>query len=397
MYNSYEEKKAKVGRVSVSVRDNSIKLRFTYPKGKMHDINVAVFSEPGWRKALGVAEAINFDIELDQFDTTLARYSPRRSQALEIANRPPNLLDLWETYKELSKNRVAKTTIKRSWIPWENLYLGGKTPPELLEIDRASDFVMHLLSRYSPGSLDSFFSNCLMPSVNLAVKTGRIKRNPYAAIPITKKHKKEIEAYEPKEVKAIINAFYFSDYISKYSPYNYDYYAPLVEFLALTGCRPSEAHALTWDDIQRKPDRTHISFRKAYSVGILLPTTKTHEIRLFPVNEQLSKLLGEIKKGENYYTHDNPHNLIFPAVKGGYINQRSFTRRAWKRIIQGLIDDGMLEKHYRCYSLRHSFITRCVRDGMDIATIARISGNSTETIVNFYLSARKDGFTIPEL
>ena len=397
MYNNYEDRKAKIGRVSISVRDNSVKLRFTYPKGKRHDINVATDTEQGWLKALRVAQVINADIELDQFDDTLAKYSSRRSQALEIANKPPNLLDLWETYKELNKNRVAPTTIKRSWIPWERLYLGGQTPPELLEIDRASDFVAHLLSRYAAGSLDSFFSNCLMPSVNLAVKTGRIKRNPYAAITLKKKGKKEILAYEPKEVKSIINAFYCSDYLSKYSAYPYDFYAPLVEFLALTGCRPSEAHALTWGDIRYKKDRTYIKFSKAYSVGILVPHTKTHEVRLFPVNDQLQALLDSVKNRQEIGDIPNPNNLIFHSVTGGYINQKSFSRRYWNKIIKGCIADGILDDHYRCYSLRHSFITRMVRSGEDIATIARISGNSTETIVNFYLSAKRDGFEIPEL
>ncbi|WP_319423640.1 tyrosine-type recombinase/integrase [Pleurocapsa sp. FMAR1] len=94
---------------------------------------------------------------------------------------------------------------------------------------------------------------------------------------------------------------------------------------------------------------------------------------------------------------NNPNNLIFPSVTGGYINQKTFSRRYWNTVTKGLIADGVLDKHYINYSLRHSFITRLVRSGEDIATIARISGNSTETIVNFYLSAKRDGFEIPEL
>ena len=41
-----------------------------------------------------IAQTINADIELGQFDSTLARYSNRRSQALKIASRQPNLLDI---------------------------------------------------------------------------------------------------------------------------------------------------------------------------------------------------------------------------------------------------------------------------------------------------------------
>ncbi len=125
MYIDNEERKAKIGIIKISVsRYDTINLRFTYPKGKRHDINVATNTEEGWVNALRIAQTINADIELGQFDDTLAKYNSRRSQALEIANRQPNLLDLWQTYKETSKTRVAATTIKKHWVQYEKHYLG---------------------------------------------------------------------------------------------------------------------------------------------------------------------------------------------------------------------------------------------------------------------------------
>ena len=215
MYINNEERKAKIGIVSLSAsRDNLIKLRFTYPKKKRNDLNVSTNTDEGWINALRIAQTINADIELGQFDSTLAKYSNRRSQALEIANRQPNLFDLWETYKEISKTRVAATTIKKHWIQYERHYL-GRTPKELLELNKANEYVAHLLTRYSSGSISPIFSNCLNPSVNLAVKTGKIERNVYAAISIGKKGKKPIEAYEPHEVKAIVGAFYDDRYVKR--------------------------------------------------------------------------------------------------------------------------------------------------------------------------------------
>ncbi len=102
MYINNEERKAKIGRINVSVsRDNSIKLRFTFPKGKRNDINISTNTDEGWIKALRIAQTINADIELGQFDSTLARYSSRRSQALELAGRELNLKEIWERYKDL--------------------------------------------------------------------------------------------------------------------------------------------------------------------------------------------------------------------------------------------------------------------------------------------------------
>ncbi len=161
-------------------------------------------------------------------------------------------------------------------------------------------------------------------------------------------------------------------------------------FNSLVGCRPSECHALTWDDIKQKNDRLYIRFNKAYSQGVLLPHTKTHETRLFPVNKQLKALINSMAKIKN------ERNLIFPSVSLGYVNQKTFNRRYWKTVIEGLISDGILDKALRSYSLRHSFITRLIREGFDIATVARLSGNSTEMICKHYL-ASKEQFEVPEL
>jgi len=389
MYINNEERKAKIGRVSLSVRNGSIKIRFTYPTNTKEDLTVGKDSDVVWASAIRLANIINSDIETGNYDHTLAKYSVKRASRLQLANKQPNLLDLWKTYKETSKTRIAATTIKKHWVQYEKHYL-GRTPKELLELDKASEFVAHLLTRYSSGSILPIFSNCLNPSVNLAVKTGKIEINTYAAISIAKRGKKPIEAYEPHEVKAIVGAFYSDEYVKPSSIYPHSYYAPMIDFISLVGCRPSECHALTWDDIKRKNDRLYIRFNKAYSQGILLPHTKTHEIRLFPINQQLSTLLNTMA------TYENKHNLIFPSVTLGYVNQKTFSRRYWNTVIQGLICDEKLDKALRSYSLRHSFITRLVREGIDIATIGRISGNSPETIIKHYLAA-KDSFDIPEL
>ena len=389
MYINHEERKAKIGKVSVSVdKRDTIRLRFTYPKGNRNEINLATNTEEGWLKALQVATIINSDIELGNFDETLAKYSPLKAQKLEIANRKPNLIDLWNDYKKVSKDRVAATTIKRSWNRYESNYL--TVPSHLLELDKAREYVAYLLEKYALGTIRPFFSNCLMPSVNLAVRTGKIDNNPYQSISLGKKSKRPIEAYEPQEIKLIVSAFYSDKYLKKSSRYKHSYYAPMVDFHSLVGCRPSELHALTWDDIKVKNDRKYIRFNKAYSNNILLGATKNHEIRLFPINQQLDTLLERIPRIEN----DN--NLIFPAINRGYVNQRTFSRRYWNTVIKGLIADKLLTNNYRNYSLRHSFITRLVRQGVDIATIGRLSGNSPETIMNHYL-ASKDDFELPPL
>ena len=184
-----------------------------------------------------------------------------------MVEKIPNLWQIWENYRSVSQERVAATTIKKHWQTYEKHYL-GRTPEQLLETNRANEYVAHLLTRYSPGSISPIFSNCLNPSVNLAVKTNKIEDNLYQNIPLQKKPRRSIEAYESEEVKAIVGAFYSDEYMKKGSIYPHSFYAPMVDFLSIVGCRPSECHALTWNDIKRQKDKLYIKFNKAYSNGM---------------------------------------------------------------------------------------------------------------------------------
>ncbi|GAB4542655.1 MAG: hypothetical protein Tsb0014_35580 [Pleurocapsa sp.] len=70
MYIKNEERKAKIGKIDVSVsRNNSIKLRFTYPKGVRRDIDVCTNTDEGWVNAIRIAQAINADIELGHYES----------------------------------------------------------------------------------------------------------------------------------------------------------------------------------------------------------------------------------------------------------------------------------------------------------------------------------------
>ena len=87
---------------------------------------------------------------------------------------------------------------------------------------------------------------------------------------------------------------------------------------------------------------------------------------------------------------------IFPGINGGYISQNDFRRYNWTTVLKGLVKDKKIEKYLKPYCLRHSFITRLIREGVDIKTVASLSGNSPETIMKHYLASRRD-FDLPEL
>ncbi|MCU0544685.1 MAG: tyrosine-type recombinase/integrase [Oscillatoriaceae cyanobacterium Prado104] len=170
----------------------------------------------------------------------------------------------------------------------------------------------------------------------------------------------------------------------KYGTYGY-----YVGFLALTGFRPEEAIALTWDDLKQNEKGSYIRVNKAHSKGEL-KATKTYDSRLFPCNVQLSEFISKIPK------ISNKNNLVFPSNRKDYIDQHNFLSRYWHPVVWELFDRGEISQYLPCYNLRHSFITRLVRDGIDPATVAKLAGNSPEIIMKHYLSARND-VVLPEL
>ena len=118
--------------------------------------------------------------------------------------------------------------------------------------------------------------------------------------------------------------------------------------------------------------------------------TKNGTDRLFPCNSQLIEVINNLPKIEN------KHNLVFPSFKLNYMNQNNFRNRYWNKILKELVKEGKISKRLKPYCLRHSFITRLIREGVDIATVASLSGNSPKMIMDNYLASRRD-FDLPEL
>ena len=113
------QSKARIGKVSVDIKANRYRIRFSYPKGKRHELRIAQVNDDGWLTALKAAKLINRDIDLGDFDDTYARYSPTHAKTLEIARnqqqREYNLIELWDLYKQQSVTRIAATTQTYLW------------------------------------------------------------------------------------------------------------------------------------------------------------------------------------------------------------------------------------------------------------------------------------------
>jgi integrase len=309
------------------------------------------------------------------------------SHHLQSAEKPSelNLLTLWQRYKVAKANLVAPTTQKGDWPEVDRAL--NFVNPECLEFSTSSASLLlaELLERYAASTarkvlLYARAANCWAIEEELLAKNfySRLFKN----IPKSQKDGRSRKCFEKLEIEHILAAFASNEFCSKFSMFPHSHYRGYVEFLALTGFRPEEAIALTWADI--KNGRIIVS--RAYSQGIL-KETKTYEVRTFPVNSQLGDLLQSLPRTQN---------LIFPAPEGGYINQHNFGERYWKPIVKKLVAAGKIAEYLPTYNLRHSWITRMLRSGLDIATVAKLAGNKPDTIMKHYLVAKTQDLVLPE-
>lgn len=182
-------------------------------------------------------------------------------------------------------------------------------------------------------------------------------------------------AFTAEERDRIIEAFKNDDRKGM----NYKHYAPFVEFLFLTGCRPCEAIGLRWINIT--PDCSRIHFRESIvEVSGRLERrdeTKTRYNRWFTCGKRLKGLLQSIKPE----TFDDS-TLIFPSPKGKTIGLSNFNDRAWTTILTELglkFKDGVEITTYNC---RDTFITLQITAGRSDTEVGRWVGIQALTAIS---------------
>ncbi len=362
------KKISKVGRVNIENHNGYYRLRWTF-EGVRRSLTVCPTNSLDSEKLTRLkAQEIDNDINLetleikDSYDRTLSKYSNRVKTEEKQATSSPeswNLFQIWEDYKQSAK--VAHSTSSN----WRVIDIALKKISQYLNSKDTDKVVPELLKHYSVNTLDRHLKN-LIAATNKWSKQNKID-NPWKDIrsqlpkqKYTSKRTKEV--WSNDELNVIREDFECSHY------YGY------ISFLVLTGCRPQEAIALTWDDIDWNSNC--ISINKVFTYGQLKLSTKTEKDRMFPVNPQLDNLIKSVCFSE--------HTLLFPTATGKYIDQRNFNNREFKPRIDRLFNEGKISKKLPTYNIRNSWITLMLKKGIDIATVAKLAGTSEKMIINNY-------------
>ena len=367
-------------------------------------------------KVAQVVEMMNQDLSNPHmaFDPTLDKYfdllKPKISSAGKtfVLNSTPVLTigDIWDDWLRIKKPQVEAST----FIVKYHRYTSLLTPFLGLPINQetATEIVSYLQGQVDSENAKSCF-NQLKKAVSLKVDKGALAFNPFSYYdnPIRKKKKTSIltdeedrKAFSREDMETIIKAFYEH-------PKCVDY-APLVEFLFLTGCRPSEAYGLTWDNV-----KIFKSIRFEYSLSMVtkqMKGTKTNKVRLFDLrkNNRLNNLLVELEKSRKttYVFSVKGQPLRHPNLSNRWGSQGENGIGNYPSIVLSLAKKGQVKQYLKPYAMRHTYISLAANIIAEkypkkqflsaLQLLADSVGNSIEVISKHYLHITED-VTLPSL
>lgn len=193
--------------------------------------------------------------------------------------------------------------------------------------------------------------DCLKMVLRSAQRSGYIPKVP--DFPKLKKQKPRIRYIEQIDIWRILNHIPLK-------------HRPVFTFIALTGCRPSEARAFRWVDIRQG----HIVFVKTFGRGEVLKEVKGFNEEPFPIYGLLRELLDGIPKNLTPFVFLNP-NTGRPYTK-------SFNK-IWNKACRELKIENITPR-----ILRHSFGCNLLNSGVDKSVVQALLRHTDPKMTDRY-------------
>ena len=189
--------------------------------------------------------------------------------------------------------------------------------------------------------------------LNFAVRWNYIKHNPAKEVNQMIVEQKEKLSFSDSEVELIIKNI--EDKTLKC----------IVLIGLMTGCRLNEICNIQFGDIDLKDHILRIRNKPNFK-------TKTGRIRNIPISNDLYYLIESIiKTGDNVITLYSDEDYLLRNKRNVKFN-KDYISRSFKKVLRKL---NMPEKyHFHC--LRHTFITKLIKNGVPINYVKELAGHS---------------------
>ena len=355
-----------------------------------------------------LASKAQIDLLSDNLDITLERYKPfpLKKTSEQIKSKNPELMELYTEFIEtVVKPDVDQVTYRHYKVSYGNQIKLCSSADIVTDSTKIFDTLRRSTTPQQVRIILDVLHNLLEWCKRREI-VSRDTYNPYKdykqdAPGKSKKAKPrhiieqglveddDFRGYSPEEAEHIVHALALRGHTK-------NLYSSLVLFLFLTGCRPSEATGLEWQDVSE--DYKVITFRR-----VLCNKTKEEkglktkrfgkEKRTFNCRDRLQNLLKNLRENQD---NPNPKSKVFVTKEGKPVSWGNFYH-VWSGsddkeyhtdgVIEKLIKEGKLRFYLKPYATRHSFITWQLANGMTPATVAKLVGNSPEMIYKHYVSA----------
>ncbi|WP_261797773.1 tyrosine-type recombinase/integrase [Kurthia senegalensis] len=279
---------------------------------------------------------------------------------------------------EYQTNKVTMSTLLNTKNVRNKIckYIGSVKLTQLNSYIYRRDFLSIVEKDLAQGTLKAYDSK-MNAAINFAVKNEMIDRNRIKGESFETSNRKKI--YTTEEVETIFKV------AEKYPHLR----APIL-FLMHTGVRVGEMLSIKWRDIDF--DKNLIDINCTYTkFGESKPKSK-YSVRKIPMSK---KLMLELKK---YKAHRKATLLqkgmiasvskekfepqyVFVATNGTTTLNYDHIKRFFKKVQQAGV------KEATPHVFRHTFASRLISEGIDIATVASLLGDTIDTVQKTYVHA----------
>lgn len=286
------------------------------------------------------------------------------------------LEDFWNSQKPLIKQRLQLSTFDYKEALWCSYIAPKFASKRLKAITPAlcSAFIAELLERGLGPFIIRRIIQDLKALLNIALRLGLIKVNPCKGIELPRLPKSQILPLSKVEIKDFLAAC------------EHDQRGLLLRVALLTGTRPEEFLALTWQDIDFNKGTISIKravhyLRKAkdHYIGDLKNASSCREI--FLDLETLAKLK------ELYTQRKSSQDFVFQNKAGRFLSMNT-ARQALLRVLKAA---GIKRERFRLYDLRHSHASFLLSCGIPVQAVAsRLGHSSPVTTMKHYIHSRPE-------
>ncbi len=155
-------------------------------------------------------------------------------------------------------------------------------------------------------------------------------------------------------------------------------YAPVFFFMARTGVRPSEARSVKWEDLDPKTPTIRINRTFGFKDHEGAPKTRRSR-RVVDLSPQLVEFLKRhrVAQAEAKLAHGwrELPVYLFPADGGQRLERRGFERAFRRTLVK-----ASLAVHYSPKSLRHSYASILLSEGVNVLYVSRQLGHASTAI-----------------